>query len=569
MDNFSIKYQNVNASSIKGVNENNVNIKDSSGLSTLRAMSEGDSFRGTVTDVNGNEVTIRVNDTTVSAKLSSDMNLSVGQSVVFNIGTDNEKVVSLRPLFTNLSTEGLANNALNAASLPINDVSLSLVSTLLEEGMSIDKETLTSLYRQINMNPEVSMNEIVRMNKIGLELNAENIAKFDAVYNFESKISDSINTIIRQIPLETSNLADTDIKAAISLASDFISASSDQTEVSVSLGEKGSNEGEFIADNQASDNLLNEETESVINQKINEILDDMSDYGNIDSSVNESGQLDLSKNIVLTNKDFDNLSNLISSGNEYGNKILNMLSDGSKIDLETLLKTFDSVLKDDNVTDEAKKGLLQSDLFKDALSDKFSEKWLLEPNDVKNASNLNERYNSILHDTDRILDSMQNSLKGSENLTSAVSDFRENVSFLQNLNNLAPYVQIPVMMNKNANTGDLYVYANKKSLLEKNDNITAVLRLDMNNLGRVEVYVKLSASDKLSTDFTFDNEETLLFIEEHIDMLNERLEKLGYSVNNSFKIKSRETELFSDKTVEEGDTSDSEVINMYRFDVRA
>lgn len=569
MDNFSIKYQNVNASSIKGVNENNVNIKDSSGLSTLRAMSEGDSFRGTVTDVNGNEVTIRVNDTTVSAKLSSDMKLSVGQSVVFNIGTDNEKVVSLRPLFTNLSTEGLANNALNAASLPINDVSLSLVSTLLEEGMSIDKETLTSLYRQINMNPEVSMNEIVRMNKIGLELNAENIAKFDAVYNFESKISDSINTIIRQIPLETSNLADTDIKAAISLASDFISASSDQTEVSVSLGEKGSNEGEFIADNQASDNLLNEETESVINQKINEILDDMSDYGNIDSSVNESGQLDLSKNIVLTNKDFDNLSNLISSGNEYGNKILNMLSDGSKIDLETLLKTFDSVLKDDNVTDEAKKGLLQSDLFKDALSDKFSEKWLLEPNDVKNASNLNERYNSILHDTDRILDSMQNSLKGSENLTSAVSDFRENVSFLQNLNNLAPYVQIPVMMNKNANTGDLYVYANKKSLLEKNDNITAVLRLDMNNLGRVEVYVKLSASDKLSTDFTFDNEETLLFIEEHIDMLNERLEKLGYSVNNSFKIKSRETELFSDKTVEEGDTSDSEVINMYRFDVRA
>lgn len=568
MDNISIKYQNVNASSLKGVNDLNLNIKDSSGISYLREMNEGDSFRGTVTDINGNEVTIRVNDTTVSAKLSSDMNLSVGQSVVFNVGTDNENIVSLRPLFTNLSTEGLANNAINAASLPINDVSLSLVSTLLEEGMSIDKETITSLYRQISMNPDIPMNEIVRMNKIGLELNPDNIAKFDAVYNFESKISDSINTVINRIPLETARLADSDIKAAISLASDFISASNDKTEVSVSLGENGSFEGEFIDENQVNDNVLKDENESVLNQKINEILDDMSDYGNVDSSINEEGRLNLSENVVLSNKDFDNLSRLISDNNSYGNQVLDKLSEGNKIDLETLLKTFDSVLKDDTVSDEAKKNLLQSDLFKNAISDKFSEKWLLEPSEVKNGSNLNDRYNSILQDTDRIINSMQNSLKASENLTSAVSDFRDNVAFLQNLNDLASYVQIPVMMNKNANTGDLYVYADKKSLLEKNDNITAVLRLDMNNLGRVEVYVKLSSSNSLSTDFTLENEETLDFIEDHIYMLNKRLDKLGYKVNNSFKLKSKDADIFSGSSPDE-ESANGSLLNMYRFDVRA
>ena len=68
--------------------------------------------------------------------------------------------------------------------------------------MGIDKETVTQAYRAIVANPNVATEEIVRMKQIGLELTNDNIAKFDAVYNFENKISDSINSLINQIPLE-------------------------------------------------------------------------------------------------------------------------------------------------------------------------------------------------------------------------------------------------------------------------------------------------------------------------------------------------------------------------------
>ena len=163
---------------------------------------------------------------------------------------------------------------------------------------------------------------------------------------------------------------------------------------------------------------------------------------------------------------------------------------------------------------------------------------------------------------------MTDSVKASETLSQAVSNLNENLQFVQTLGDLAMYVQIPMIMNNEANTGDLYVYANKKNLLEKSDNITAMLRLDMKNLGRVDVYVKLSNSNSLSTDFTLEDDDTLAFIEEHIDILNERLEKLGFNVTNSFNTKSNAPSIF-DNGEKVGVTVNDNLVGYKGFDVRA
>ena len=44
--------------------------------------------------------------------------------------------------------------------------------------------------------------------------------------------------------------------------------------------------------------------------------------------------------------------------------------------------------------------------------------------------------------------------------------------------------------------------------------------------------LKLSPGKNLSTDFTLPDEDTLKFIENHIDMLNEKLEGLGFKYLN-------------------------------------
>lgn len=587
MDNINTGYMNINSVINSGrvdALREGLNL-DKAGLELLREMSSGDTFRGEVVDIAGNTATISIGeDARITANIDTNVNLSVGQSVLFEVNTDSDNLVSLRTLFTNIANENIANNALTQANIPINATSLALVSTLMEEGMSIDKDSLALLYRNIVSNPEVQANEIIRMKQIGLELTSDNIARFDAVMNFESKISDSINTVINQIPLELAAKADTDLSAAIKMASDFIDASTEgKTEVSVSLGELGLSNENLLSEGNEEDVsaqgkevpvkeviVENEENQTANHQTVKNIISDIENdtllsKGEIDSIKSNLSSVELSEQISLTNKDFDNLSNMISKENAFGNEILNKLSNGEKIDLEELLHTFDSILKDESVPDELKKDLIKSELFKDSLTDKFSEKWLLEPNEIKDSESLNNHYNKVLENTDKIIESMQNTFKGSEALTQSVNGFRENVHFLQTLNDLTPYVQLPVLLNNRSNTGDLYVYANKRNLLANQDNISAALRLDMKNLGRVEVYVKLSPGKNLSTDFTLPDEDTLKFIENHIDMLNEKLEGLGFKVTNSFNTKNNGMQVLMDEESEEK----KDTIGLYRFDVRA
>ena len=587
MDNINTGYMNINSVINSGrvdALREGLNL-DKAGLELLREMSSGDTFRGEVVDIAGNTATISIGeDARITANIDTNVNLSVGQSVLFEVNTDSDNLVSLRTLFTNIANENIANNALTQANIPINATSLALVSTLMEEGMSIDKDSLALLYRNIVSNPEVQANEIIRMKQIGLELTSDNIARFDAVMNFESKISDSINTVINQIPLELAAKADTDLSAAIKMASDFIDASTEgKTEVSVSLGELGLSNENLLSEGNEEDVsaqgkevpvkeviVENEENQTANHQTVKNIISDIENdtllsKGEIDSIKSNLSSIELSEQISLTNKDFDNLSNMISKENAFGNEILNKLSNGEKIDLEELLRTFDSILKDESVPDELKKDLIKSELFKDSLTDKFSEKWLLEPNEIKDSESLNNHYNKVLENTDKIIESMQNTFKGSEALTQSVNGFRENVQFLQTLNDLTPYVQLPVLLNNRSNTGDLYVYANKRNLLANQDNISAALRLDMKNLGRVEVYVKLSPGKNLSTDFTLPDEDTLKFIENHIDMLNEKLEGLGFKVTNSFNTKNNGMQVLMDEESEEK----KDTIGLYRFDVRA
>ena len=587
MDNINTGYMNINSvinsGRIDSLREG-LNL-DKSGLELLREMSSGDTFRGEVVDISGNTATISIGeDARITANIDTNVNLSVGQSVLFEVNTDSDNLVSLRTLFTNIANENIANNALTQVNVPINATSLALVSTLMEEGMSIDKDSLALLYRNIVSNPEVQAEEIIRMKQIGLELTSDNIARFDAAMNFESKISDSINTVINQIPLELAAKADTDLSSAIKMASDFIDASTEgKTEVSVSLGDLGL-QNETLMSEGKEENILSENKDIPVNEQLQEteesqtanhqtvknIISDIEgdslvSKGELDSIKSNLSSLELSEQITLTNKDFDNLNTMISKDNAFGNEILNKLSNGEKIDLEELLRTFDSILKDENVPDSLKKDLIKSELFKNSLTDKFSEKWLLEPNEIKDSESLSNHYNKVLENTDKILDSMQNAFKGSETLTQNVNSFRENVQFLQNLNDLTPYVQLPVLLNNRSNTGDLYVYANKKNLLANQDNISAALRLDMKNLGRVEVYVKLNPGKNLSTDFTLPDEDTLKFIENHIDMLNEKLEGLGFKVTNSFNTKNNGMQVLMDEESEEK----KDTIGLYRFDVRA
>lgn len=66
--------------------------------------------------------------------------------------------------------------------------------------------------------------------------------------------------------------------------------------------------------------------------------------------------------------------------------------------------------------------------------------------------------------------------------------------------------------------------------------MSALLHLDMEHLGPLDVYVTMK-DKQVATNFTVADDEILTLIEEHIDILNQRLEGRGYSLKAQMHVK--------------------------------
>ena len=72
--------------------------------------------------------------------------------------------------------------------------------------------------------------------------------------------------------------------------------------------------------------------------------------------------------------------------------------------------------------------------------------------------------------------------------------------------------------------------------------MSAFLHLDMEYIGPVDVYVNLQKGNYVSTNFYLQDEGMLDFINEHIHMLDERLEQKGYKVSTKTSVREQEEE---------------------------
>ena len=141
---------------------------------------------------------------------------------------------------------------------------------------------------------------------------------------------------------------------------------------------------------------------------------------------------------------------------------------------------------------------------------------------------------------------------------------------MNQMNNIYQYVQLPLKMNGSEATGDLFVYTDKKSLARKDGNVSALLHLDMNNLGPLDVYASITPGNNVYTKFYLQDDDTLDFIEANIHILNERLESRGYNMKceASTKDSLNKDKLFDSTTAPSNNPNMSKIMK-YSFDMKA
>ena len=223
-----------------------------------------------------------------------------------------------------------------------------------------------------------------------------------------------------------------------------------------------------------------------------------------------------------------------------------------------------------NIQNEAMRAavdeLIKSEPYSFLLRNEITRQFLLEPSNVADADKVKEYYERIVKQADNALEMLKSMGKSDTPLAEGMQSLKSNIDFMNGMNNVMTYVQLPLKLNDSAAHGDLYVYTNKKKLAKKDGNCTALLHLDMEHLGPVDIHVTMRDYDKISTHFILQSEELLDFIAAHLPELDSNLERRGYHMHSDVSL-NKEPKSVPEIMFNQG--SNAKLIQKTSFDVRA
>ena len=196
---------------------------------------------------------------------------------------------------------------------------------------------------------------------------------------------------------------------------------------------------------------------------------------------------------------------------------------------------------------------------------------MITPEQLKESDKqLTDKIGRLYEKVSEQLDKMQEIIKSSgvvkENVSALAENIRGNIEFMNQVNNVYTYVQIPMKMNGHNASGQLYVYTNKKNITDPDKELSAFLHLDMEHLGSTDVSVKMHGKN-VGTRFYLSDEASYQVVEAHVPLLQQQLEKLGYQCRIDVENEEKKVDLVDDFL--KRDKPAGGMVHRYSFDMRA
>lgn len=509
----------------------------------LAQMKPGDSFAGDIIDVRGSYIKLLLaGDKTLEATSSESKNLNIGDHLKFSVTSNNGKTVVIKPLSVNTFNTNVLLKALEAAEVSATDRNIQVVKAMMNNEMSINKGSLSEMIKNVeNLKPQDPAS-VVAMVRHGIPLSAENVSQFEAYKNYEHRLIAQAESVAENIPELIKNMiADGDENGATGLAKSLINILSENIPEQQILS--STSEGTVV--------IKSADTQIVSSEQLNGLA------SNGDETVNVNN---------LTDDDaFLQKMGLSEDGAvfEASNKTT---EDRQLLSKEQVINNLNT-LKGQEL-----KEFIESADFKDFVKDKVEKGFELnvnklgdDPEEVK--ANVKKLYENFDGKTEAILNALENAGQRDTTLGNTTSNMRNNMQFMQDLSQMAAYIQLPVKLNESKAHGDLYVFNRKKGMPVDKDVVTAFLHLDLDNLGATDIHVTLE-KQSLKTEFSLEDNLSMQIVESHLEELKERLEKKGFTTTITVEMQQKdEVNNPFDRVLETDKPQIS--IKRYSFDVRA
>lgn len=470
----------------------------------IRALVPGQTLRGEVVSREGNNAQIRLlQDVLVDAKVDADIRLELGQNITFQV-KNNGQTLNLSPLFTNMATEGTVLKALDMASLPVNENTVAMTKQLMDAGLPIDKNTLQQIWHESNAFPDAEILDLVNLHRVELPVTEENITQMASYRNLTHQLTAGIAETGESLTNMLQGLVESgDIEQAATIYSEVLELLAFEDAA-----------GETVTGQQQTEGPLPEPGVDVT------VTSEEAEQMPVQPSATAPEAVPGQKTIIEEPTE-------TASGN---GQTIKENPGAEKTQESPQLQNLQKLLKQGLETKDIPllRSILHNSKVAELPAKLLADRWSIKPEDVESPEKVEELYQKLgkqLKGLSNLLE--ENGQRGSSAYQN-VTNLSQNVDFLQQINQTYAYIQLPLHLRQGEHkTGELFVYTNKKNLARKDGQVSALLHLDMEHLGPLDVYVTLKDT-KVSTKFYVQNDAILDYLEANMDVLTERLQKRGY-----------------------------------------
>lgn len=549
-------------------------------VAPLRSLTKGNIFEGTVSSMKNGRVTLALsNGQQLSARMEGKVPLSIGQSMFFQVKSNDGTQIAIRPFVVDGNGVNYTlMTALNVAGLAVDADHLSMVNRMMQEQMPIDRNSLQQMARLVSANPDIDVQTLVQLKKLGIPITPENAAQFENYLDDKQAITDQMEHFIDELPqaLQGEDLPVDQMRGMgekiLSVISENLPDVPEQAAFSVVTADAA---GEILSGDQLMQQETMEDTavsntagteagqtEGTTQMVLDENGQPVETSGVPVEELPVANQTPHTLGAVLSEEQRNNLNALL--GKVLGTDSTSYTKDSGVVEV---LKDLQQILKDPLPVERESLGrLFASNEFQSLVKDTMEQQWMLTPEDLKEPDKIGKLYEKMEGQLTRLTEAMKASGQENANVTQLAADVRSNIEFMNQVNQAYTYVQIPLKMSGQNASGQLYVYTNKKALAEGDKELTAFLHLDMDHLGSTDVSVKM-LNHKVNTKFYLENDGAYELLMANIPILEEKLAKKGYQCSVTVENEAKHVNFVEDFLKK--DQPSAGQLHRYSFDMRA
>ncbi len=449
-------------------------------------------IKGTVLDLRQNTVLLRLtNGETLNARTETSLPLSIGDTAEFFIAGKDGKVVTLKLTgnenIEDAQVQKTVHKALDAAGIAHTEKAETVTRELMQHSQPINEANIRRFMTLSSKNPQIPVRDLVLMDIAKIPVTRENVRIYKDFGNSE--------------PVA-------EFAASVSELSEEIAALPDSTQ-----------KDEFVKELKS---IIKAMTGTDVSEPVSEELE---------VSIKQTSS---PSEVSVEKKPSD-----LPSGDAVSQKTESV--ENTPIAEKNATETFPEKPSDGQFSAHSDTPAPEKALRK-ALH--------MPPKDFGDGDKVKKLYTKLEEASQRLRALEEKVLKQSEGnakedtsknvVSSHTARLSSTLKFMDSINNIFPYVQLPVKLREENARGDLYVYE-KKRAFKSGDTVSALLHLDLDNLGETDILIKLTGQNATVT-ISASSEASKEVFESEIPDLTKALTAKGYALNCEVGVREQKEE---------------------------